>query len=159
MATLHALNKLPTRRCSQQLSGRRRTVNWETNIERRLLVIVGALFLAGVILAGILYVTFPVQVTTYGGTARNYLLTLSTPTGTVSTEANPAYQTPVAAAPSPPAADAWPNAAVGDWPSYNRTPSSQRYSPLNEINTKNFGQLKVLAPGPGRRSPSISRMA
>ncbi len=119
-------------------------MNWETNIKRKLLVIVGALFVTGVILAGILYVTFPVQVTTYGGTARNYLLTLSTPAGTVSTEANPAYRSPVAAAPSPPAADAWPNAAVGDWPSYNRTPSSQRYSPLNEINTKNVGQLKVL---------------
>ena len=81
-------------------------MDWETNIKRKLLVIVGALFAAGVILAGILYVTFPVQVTTYGGTARNYLLTLSTPAGTVSTEANPAYQAPVAAAASPPPADA-----------------------------------------------------
>ena len=97
-----------------------------------------------VILAGIMNVTFPVQVTTYGGTARNFLLTLSTPAGTMSTETNPAYQAPVANASSPPPGDAWPNAAVGDWPSYNRTPSSQRYSPLNEINTKNVGQLKVL---------------
>jgi alcohol dehydrogenase (cytochrome c) len=34
--------------------------------------------------------------------------------------------------------------ATGDWPSYNRTPSSQRYSPLDQINIKNAGQLKVL---------------
>ena len=81
--------------------------------------------------------------TTYGGMSLNYLKTLSTPAGTVSTEANPAYQAPAAAAPSP-LADAWPNTAAGDWPSYNRTPSSQRYSPLNQITTKNVGQLKVL---------------
>ena len=46
---------------------------------------------------------------------------------------------------STPLVDAvWPNAAVGDWPSYNRTPTSQRYSPLNQINTKNVANLKVL---------------
>src|SRR5277367_4841105 len=84
--------------------------------------------------------------TTYGGMGLNYLKTLSTPAGTVSTEANPAYKAPEAAAgPSPPVADAArPNAAAGDWPSYNRTPSSQRYSPLNQITTKNVAQLKVL---------------
>ena len=70
---------------------------------------------------------------------------MSTPPGTVSTETNPAYQAPAAAAPaSPPADPAWPTAAAGEWPSYNRTPSSQRYSPLSQINTKNVGQLKVL---------------
>jgi alcohol dehydrogenase (cytochrome c) len=95
--------------------------------------------------AGILYAAFPVQVTTYGGMARNYVLTWSMPAGTVSTDANPAYQGVAAAASSSPPADpAWPNAAVGDWPSYNRTPSSQRYSPLDQINTKNVGQLKIL---------------
>ena len=47
--------------------------------------------------------------------------------------------------PSPPLADAaWPNAAAGDWPSYNRTPTSQRFSPLDQINAKNVGNLKVL---------------
>ena len=34
--------------------------------------------------------------------------------------------------------------AAGDWPSYNRTPSSQRFSPLDQINTKNVANLKVL---------------
>jgi alcohol dehydrogenase (cytochrome c) len=104
---------------------------------------VGALVAAGVVIGGLLYVAFPVAMTTYGGMSLNYLKTLSTPAGTVSTEANPAYQGPAGAAPSP-LADAWPNTAVGDWPSYNRTPSSQRYSPLNQITTKNVGQLKVL---------------
>jgi alcohol dehydrogenase (cytochrome c) len=114
--------------------------------KRKLLIILGALFVAGVAIAGILYVAFPIAMTTYGGMALNYLKTISTPAGMVSTEANPAYKAPqAAAAPSPPLADAaWPNAAAGDWPSYNRTPSSQRFSPLTQINTKNVGRLKVL---------------
>jgi alcohol dehydrogenase (cytochrome c) len=117
----------------------------DTKTRKKLYIIVGTLFVAGLIVAGILYVAFPVQMTTYGGMGMNYLKTLSTPAGTVSTEVNPAYQA-VAAAPSapPPADEAWPNAAVGDWPSYNRTPSSRRYSPLNQITAKNVAQLKVL---------------
>src|SRR6202044_570756 len=104
-----------------------------------------ALFVAGVALAGILYLAFPIAMTTYGGMGLNYLKTLSTPAGTVNTEANPAYVGPGAAVSSVAAVDAaWPNAAVGDWPSYNRTPSSQRFSPLTQINTKNVVQVKVL---------------
>ena len=46
--------------------------------------------------------------------------------------------------PSPPLAEAaWPNAAAGEWPSYNRTPTSQRFSPLDQINAKNVGNLKI----------------
>jgi alcohol dehydrogenase (cytochrome c) len=115
-------------------------------MKKKLLIIVGALFVAGIAIAGILYVAFPIAMTTYGGMGLNYLKTLSTPAGTVSADENPAYKdAEAAAAPAPPLADAaWPNAAVGDWPSYNRTPTSQRYSPLDQINTKNVGQLKVL---------------
>jgi alcohol dehydrogenase (cytochrome c) len=102
----------------------------ETTIKRKLALIVGALVVA---------------VATYGGAARNYLLTLSTPAGAVSTETNPAYEGDTAYARTPAHSDAaWPSAAVADWPSYNRTLSSQRYSPLDQINTKNVGQLKVL---------------
>jgi alcohol dehydrogenase (cytochrome c) len=114
-------------------------------MKKRLWIILGALVVGGLVIAGILYRTFPVEMTTYGGMALNYLRTLSTPAGTVSTEANPAYKGAVASASAPPPADsAWPNAAAGDWPSYNRTPSSQRYSPLTQITTKNVGKLKVL---------------
>jgi alcohol dehydrogenase (cytochrome c) len=111
---------------------------------KKLFIIAGALAVTGVAIAAVLYVTFPVQMTTYGGMGLNYLKTLSTPAGTVSTEVNSAYRGVAAAAsPTPPADEAWPNAAVGDWPSYNRTPSSQRYSPLDQINAKNVGNLKV----------------
>lgn len=111
---------------------------------KKLVLAAGALVVIGAVVAGALFLAFPVQMTTYGGMTRNYLLTLSTPTGTVTTELNSAYQG-VAAAASPLTADpAWPNAAAGDWPSYNRTPTSQRYSPLTQINAKNVGQLKVV---------------
>ena len=108
-------------------------------------IVLGALVAIGAGLAVAFFYAFPVQMFTYGGMARNYLLTLSVPAGTLSTEVNSAYQGVADAAASPPAADAaWPNAAVGDWPSYNRTPTSQRYSPLSQITTKNVAQLKVL---------------
>ena len=42
-----------------------------------------------------------------------------------------------------PAAEA-PGDSAGDWPSYNRTLTSERYSQLSQINTKNVGKLKVL---------------
>jgi alcohol dehydrogenase (cytochrome c) len=114
-------------------------------VKKKIWTIIGALFAAGVALAGILYRAFPIAMTTYGGLGFNYIRTLSMPAGTVSTEANPAYKVIEAAAPAaPPADSAWPNAAAGDWPSNNRTPSSQRYSPLNQITTKNVGKLKIL---------------
>src|SRR4249919_3719932 len=117
----------------------------EPSMKKKLLIIAGAVVVAGVAIAGVLYVTFPVPMTTYGGMGLNFLRTLSTPAGTLTTETNPAYKAAAAAVPSPPlAAAAWPNAAAGDWPSYNRTPTSQRFSPLDQINTKNVGNLKVL---------------
>ena len=102
--------------------------------------------MAGVVIAGVLYVTFPVQMTTYGGMGLNYLKSLVyAARHGEHRERIPPTQAAAAAAPSTPPADpAWPNAAAGEWPSYNRTPSSQRYSPLDQINTKNVGQLKIL---------------
>ena len=46
--------------------------------------------------------------------------------------------------PLPAAEASSPNATAGDWPSYNRTLTSERYSQLSQINTKNVGKLKVL---------------
>jgi hypothetical protein len=56
-----------------------------------LLIIFGALFVAGLVMAEILSVTLPVAMTTYGRLALNYLKRLSRPACTLSTEANPAY--------------------------------------------------------------------
>ena len=51
---------------------------------------------------------------------------------------------PRAVAFSPAAEASSPSATDGDWPSYNRTLKSERYSQLSQINTKNVGKLKVL---------------
>ncbi|MGO9946125.1 MAG: PQQ-binding-like beta-propeller repeat protein [Steroidobacteraceae bacterium] len=110
---------------------------------KKILIIVGVLVVAGAVIGGGLYLAFPVQMSTIGGLTRAYLLTLNSPAGTLITESNSAYQAPVAApAATPVPSD--PTSASTDWPSYNRTVGSQRYSTLNQINTKNAGKLKVL---------------
>jgi alcohol dehydrogenase (cytochrome c) len=108
----------------------------------KLLIIVGALGVAAAAAAGALYLAYPVQISTLGGMTRNYLISWSLPPGTITTESNAAYKAAVAS--SPPTEAPSPNTAAGDWPSYNRTLTSERYSQLNQINTKNAGKLKVL---------------
>src|SRR5262245_42795410 len=127
----------------------------EAVVKRRLFVIAGVLAVFGAIGAaagGALYYVYPVQVSILAGLTRNYLISWFAPAGTATTEANAAYKgDPTVAAASPvevvasvSAAQApSTRAAAGDWPSYNRTHASERYSPLNEINTKNVGRLKV----------------
>jgi alcohol dehydrogenase (cytochrome c) len=73
------------------------------------------------------------------GETRSELLSLRAPPGTVTTEINPAYKGAAA-----PAAAAAPSPAAADWPSYNKTLSSERFSDLSQINTKNVGKLRVL---------------
>ena len=106
-------------------------------------IIVVALGVIGAAVGGALYYVYPVQVSTLGGMTRNYLISWSAPPGTTTTELNAAYKAAAAAAPSPPRAPS-PSAAAGDWPSYNKTLTSERYSQLGQINTKNVGKLKVL---------------
>src|ERR1700720_824000 len=110
----------------------------------KLLIIAGAVIVIGAAAAGALYYAYPVQMATYAGMTRNYFISWSAPPGTITTESNAAYKGPAAAAPSPPAGAASAGANAGDWPSYNRTLSSERYSPLSQINTKNVRKLKVL---------------
>jgi alcohol dehydrogenase (cytochrome c) len=110
---------------------------------KRFLLVVVALVVLGGVVGGILYLLFPVQISTIGGLTRNYILSLGDLPGSTTTETNPAYKEPApSVSTAAPSASASTNA--GDWPSYNRTVSSDRYSPLGEINTKNAGQLKVL---------------
>jgi alcohol dehydrogenase (cytochrome c) len=74
-----------------------------------------------------LYFAYPVQVGTVAGAVRSTLLSYNEPPGTLKTEQNSAYKAP--AAPAQPPASA-PSAAAGDWPSYNRTLTTERYSDL-----------------------------
>src|SRR6516162_2419063 len=73
------------------------------------------------------------------GELRGEILSLFAPKGAVAIEMNPNYK--AAAAPAPAAA---PSPAAADWPSYNKTLTSERFSDLSQINTKNVANLKVL---------------
>jgi alcohol dehydrogenase (cytochrome c) len=108
-------------------------------MKKKILIFLGVLVAAGAI-GGAFYVAVPVQSSTVLGLARSYILSLNAAPGTAATEQNPAYRAPAGS--SATAADA--SAATEDWPSYNRTVSSQRYSQLRQINTKNAGRLKIL---------------
>src|SRR4029450_1721771 len=75
--------------------------------------------------------------------AVNYVKYLNAPAGTTVTERAPGYK----AAPPPPSPP--PEARPGtsgaeDWPSYNRTLTSERFSQISQINTSNVNTLKVL---------------
>jgi alcohol dehydrogenase (cytochrome c) len=116
-------------------------------MKRKLTIIAGALValgVAGAAAGGALYYVYPVQVSILGGLTRNYLLSWFAPRGTTTTESNAAYKEAGAVAPALAAQASLPGATAGDWPSYNRTLASERYSPLSQINTNNVGKLKVL---------------
>ena len=100
-----------------------------------------AIVAAGIGAGAALYFAFPNQVQLVGGETRSELLSLNAPPGTLTTEANAAYKAPAAPAP---AAGRAPGAAAGDWPSYNKTLTTERFSDLSQINTQNVGKLKVL---------------
>ena len=73
------------------------------------------------------------------GELRGEILSLFAPRGAIATETNPNYKSAAAPAPAAPRSP-----AAADWPSYNKTLTSERFSDLSQINTKNAGKLKVL---------------
>ncbi|MGC9958116.1 MAG: PQQ-binding-like beta-propeller repeat protein [Roseiarcus sp.] len=110
---------------------------------RRLVIaalVAAALVVAGAAGAVALFRAYPVRMSLFAAMTRNYLRSLSAPKGATTTELNPAYKG--AAPPSPSSAAA--SGADEDWPSYNRTLTSERYAPVAEINASTVGKLKVL---------------
>ncbi len=105
-------------------------------------LLIAALVAAALVAAtgGVLYRAYPVQVSIFVATVHNLLRSWSAPKGTTTTELNPAYKG--AATPRSPSRKA--TGADGDWPSYNRTLTSERFAPLAEINRDTVGKLKVL---------------
>jgi alcohol dehydrogenase (cytochrome c) len=103
-------------------------------------LVAAALIAAGAAAAGALYHYFPQLLIGYVSVARNTIRTWFAPAGVITTELNPAYHG--AATPTP--APGPPSDGAGDWPSYNKTLTSQRYSELDAINASNVGKLKVL---------------
>ena len=90
-----------------------------------------------------LYRSNPVRAAVFAGLARNYIWSWTAPPGATTTELNSNYHGPGAVAPGA-VAPASPATLADDWPSYNKTLTSERYSPLDQINRKNVGQLTVL---------------
>jgi alcohol dehydrogenase (cytochrome c) len=112
---------------------------------RKLLIaalIAAVLIGTGAAAVGVLFRLHPVEMSLFVAMTRNYLRSWSAPKGATTTELNPAYKGSAAAAPAPLSAAA--DAAGADWPSYNRTLTSERYAPLAEINAKTVGGLKVV---------------
>ena len=114
------------------------------NTWHNVFVIVGALIMTGAVPTGALADDLTIEAMIIGGLARSYFLTLDAPAGTTTIESNPAYKASPTAVPSTAANVQAPGATSGDWPSYNRTLTSERFSPLSQINTKNVSGLKVL---------------
>ncbi len=111
-----------------------------------LLTVAAAALVVFLVGAGIaLYYLFPHEVIRYTIIARSYIHSWTAPAGTTTTELNPAYEAPGIRAPKLAPVAPLANAAVdGEWPSYNRTLTSERYSPLDEINPKTVEKLKVI---------------
>jgi hypothetical protein len=93
---------------------------------KKLLIIVGVLGVIGAATGGALYYFYPVQVSIFAGLTRNYLLTWFAPQGTATTELNTAYKDAGAVVRALPAEASSPSVTAGDWPSYNRTLTSER---------------------------------
>ena len=106
--------------------------------------LLGAIVVVGIAIGGLSYAYWD-QTVQIGSTAINYVRYWSAPAGTLETEVAP---TGAAAQPSTSTASAAPQAAPGategDWPSYNKTLTSNRFSQLSQINRTNAEKLKVL---------------
>jgi len=112
-------------------------------MKSKLLIIAGALVVTGAIAAGAIYAYWD-RVVPLAGLAINYVWSWSAPAGTTTTEVAPGSKNAVAVGPLPVAAALSTGTQPGDWPSYNNTLTSQRYSLLSRINTNNVSKLKVL---------------
>jgi len=106
--------------------------------------ILGTIIVIGIVTAGLLYAYWD-QAVPVAAMALNYVRYSSAPVGTLETEV---AQTAPGAQPSAPtalpASEVASAGTEGAWPSYNRTLTSNRFSPLNQINRTNTDKLKVL---------------
>jgi alcohol dehydrogenase (cytochrome c) len=105
-------------------------------VRKRVLIAAGVLAVAVSVSAAGVYAYWDRLVPRLGR-AVNYVRVLTAPAGTISTEL--AANGAVVPRPEPPTP-----AATGDWPSYNKTLTSQRYSDLGQINTRNANRLQIL---------------
>ena len=105
-----------------------------------LIAAASAIVVIGLIVAGLIYFVFWDQFVPIAAMGINYARYMNAPAGTIATEVNAAWT----AAKAPAAASTSPAPSEGDWPSYNKTLTSDRFSDLNQIDSKNADKLKVL---------------
>ncbi|MCA8878920.1 MAG: PQQ-binding-like beta-propeller repeat protein [Rhodobacteraceae bacterium] len=122
---------------------------------KRALKISGAVLAAVVVVGFVVFHFYQDAAIKYGSMAVNYVRYMSAPKGTLTTEMSPDYAAPEAAtpgaqpaAPGQVASSDHADAARADtgteWASYNRTLTSNRFSPLDQITGRNADGLKVL---------------
>ena len=101
----------------------------------------GAIVVGGIAIGGLSYVYWD-QTVLMASMGINYVRYLSAPAGALETEVGQTGQrsTPAGSA----LFQAAPGAIETDWPSYNKTLTSNRFSQLSEINRTNAGKLKAL---------------
>ena len=114
--------------------------------------LIGAVGLIAAIVAGIVYANWNKAVPILA-MAINYVRYLSAPAGTMTTELagsddGAALSSPASSAAESPGAGPSPDetarAKEGDWPSYNKTLTSNRFSQLSLINKDNVSNLRVI---------------
>jgi alcohol dehydrogenase (cytochrome c) len=107
-------------------------------------VLFSAIVVVGLAVAGLSY-AFWDQTVLITSMAINYVRYWSAPAGTLETEVAQTGAT-VGSSASPVSAlpQAAPGETEGDWPSYNKTLTSNRFSQLKQINRTNADKLKVL---------------
>ncbi len=101
----------------------------------------GAIVLVGIAVGGLSYAYWD-ETVLIASMAINYARYWSAPAGTLQTEVAHAGQ-PLAPAASP-SPNTGPRVTRGDWPSYNKTLTSNRFSQLSQINRTNADELKIL---------------
>ena len=104
--------------------------------------VLGAIVVIGIVAAGIVYTHWD-QAVPIAASAINYVRYSSAPAGKLETEVAQASPAPPATLPGS-ASEAALSGTEADWPSYNKTLTSNRFSPLGQINTTNANRLKVL---------------
>ena len=109
---------------------------------RSWLIAAAAIVVIGLIVAGLIFFVFWNQFVPIAAMGINYARYMNAPAGTIATEANAAWKAAEAQGAAPAATS--PAPSEGDWPSYNKTLTSNRFSDLNQINGNNADKLKVL---------------
>ncbi len=111
-------------------------------MNRRFLMIAGIVVVIVAVIAGVVVYKNLVGTELFAARKMNDLKAFYAPAGTLTTEVNPDAKDAVI----PPTAATAPVAttAAADWPSYNQTLTSERFSQLKQIDTTNVGQLKVV---------------